>query len=212
MTPQTVNAYYSPPRNEIVFPAAILQPPFFDPAADPAINYGGIGGVIGHEMTHGFDDQGRKFDGTGRLADWWTAEDDAKFRRPDRRGWARSIRPSSRSPGAHIKGDLTMGENIADLGGVAAGARRLPRLAARQAGAGDRRADRRPAGVPGLGAGLAQRIRPDDLRQRHGLRRPLARQARVNGVVRNIDAWYAAWDIKPGDTLYLAPDQRVHIW
>ncbi|RYF98368.1 MAG: M13 family peptidase, partial [Caulobacteraceae bacterium] len=117
MTPQTVNAYYNPPRNEIVFPAAILQAPFFDPHADPAINYGAIGGVIGHEITHGFDDQGRKVDGDGVLRDWWTAEDAARF---EARAKVLGDQYSALAPleGANVNGDLTMGENIADLGGL----------------------------------------------------------------------------------------------
>jgi len=154
MTPQTVNAYYNAANNEIVFPAAILQPPFFDADADPAVNYGGIGGVIGHEMTHGFDDQGRKSDGDGVLTDWWTAEDAAKFKvQADRLG----AQYSSYEPvaGFHIKGDQTMGENIADMGRHAAGPGRLPRLPRGSAGAGGGRPDRRPAGVPGLGPGMA---------------------------------------------------------
>ncbi|HYC69431.1 M13 family metallopeptidase, partial [Brevundimonas sp.] len=117
MTPQTVNAYYNPVRNEIVFPAAILQAPFFDPNADPAVNYGGIGAVIGHEITHGFDDQGRKTDGDGALRDWWTAEDAAKF---EERAKVLGAQYSALSPldGVNVNGDLTMGENIADLGGL----------------------------------------------------------------------------------------------
>ena len=116
MTPQTVNAYYNPPNNEIVFPAAILQAPFFDPNADPAVNYGGIGGVIGHEMTHGFDDQGRKSDGDGVLTDWWTPEDAAKFKvQADRWAPSTQLRARARRP---RQGRLTMGENIADLGGL----------------------------------------------------------------------------------------------
>jgi putative endopeptidase len=211
ITPQTVNAYYSPPRNEIVFPAAILQPPFFDPAADPAVNYGGIGGVIGHEMTHGFDDQGRHFDGTGRLEDWWTADDDAKFReRATRLGAQYSAMEPL--PGAHIKGDQTMGENIADLGGS------LLALDAYHASL-----DGKPApvlsGMTGdqrvfLGWAQVWRsgIRPDELRRDMVSDVHSPDMARVNGVVRNIDDWYAAWNIKPGDPLYLAPDQRVQIW
>ncbi len=127
MTPQTVNAYYNPTINEIVFPAAILQPPFFDPDADAAVNYGGIGGVIGHEMTHGFDDEGRKFDGKGALADWWTAGRRRRVRGRGRASWARSTTPIAPFPGVHVKGDQTMGENIADLGGVLHRAGRLSR-------------------------------------------------------------------------------------
>ena len=134
MTPQTVNAYYSPATNEIVFPAAILRPPFFDPAADPAVNYGAIGAVIGHEMTHGYDDEGRHYDGDGRLADWWTQQDVAGFVAQTKLLGAQysAFEPA---PGAHVKGDQTMGENLADLGGVLLAARRLPPLARRQAGA-----------------------------------------------------------------------------
>ena len=154
MTPQTVNAYYNPSNNEIVFPAAILQPPFFDPDADPAINYGGIGGVIGHEMTHGFDDQGRKADGDGALHDWWTPEDAAKF---DAQADAarRPVRPVRAGAGNPCEGRADHGREHRRPWRGAAGAGRLSRLAARPAGAGDRRPDRRSAGVPGLGPGLA---------------------------------------------------------
>ena len=120
MTPQTVNAYYSQTGNEIVFPAAILQPPFFDPAGDMAVNYGGIGGVIGHEMTHGFDDEGRQSDGDGQLRDWWTAEDSAKFD-AQAKNYGAQYSAFEALPGAHVNGDLTMGENIADLGGLLLG-------------------------------------------------------------------------------------------
>src|SRR5690606_31931377 len=119
MTPQTVNAYYSSVKNEIVFPAAILQPPFFDPDADPAVNYGGIGAVIGHEIIHGFDDQGRKSDGKGLLRDWWTPEDAAKFEaQAAKLGAQYEAYEFPQLPGLHINGRQTMGENIADLGGV----------------------------------------------------------------------------------------------
>ncbi|MGH8277930.1 MAG: M13-type metalloendopeptidase, partial [Steroidobacteraceae bacterium] len=117
MTPQTINAYYNATFNEVVFPAAILQPPFFDPNADPAVNYGGIGGVIGHEMTHGYDDEGRKFDGEGALADWWTAADKQRFEAEAKKLNAQ-YDTYSPYPGVHVKGDQTAGENIADLGGL----------------------------------------------------------------------------------------------
>ncbi len=211
LTPQTVNAYYNPTRNEIVFPAAILQPPFFDPTADPAVNYGGIGGVIGHEMTHGFDDQGRHFDGAGRLADWWTADDDAKFKERAARLGAQysSVEPLA---GVHIKGDQTMGENIADLGGS------LLALDAYHASLGGKPAPvlNGLTGDQRVFLGWAQvwrgAIRPDALKRQLVSDVHSPETARVNGVVHNIDDWYAAWDIKPGDPLYLAPDQRVHIW
>jgi putative endopeptidase len=122
MTPQTVNAYYSPVKNEIVFPAAILQPPFFDPKADAAVNYGGIGGVIGHEIIHGFDDQGRKSDGKGVLRDWWTAEDAAKFEtQAAKLGAQYEAYPFPTLPGMNINGRVAMGENIGDLGGILLG-------------------------------------------------------------------------------------------
>jgi putative endopeptidase len=206
-----VNAYYNPTMNEIVFPAAILQPPFFDPAADMAINYGGIGGVIGHEMTHGFDDQGRHYDGTGLLTDWWTPEDAAKFVEQTKRLGAQysAMEPI---PGAHIKGDQTMGENIADLGGSLLGL-----------DAYHRSLDGKPAPViDGLTGdqrvflGWAQvwagGIRPDALRRQLVSDPHSPSSARVNGVVRNVDAWYDAWNVKPGDALYVPPEQRVRIW
>ncbi len=211
MTPQTVNAYYNPLQNEIVFPAAILQPPFFDPAADPAVNYGGVGGVIGHEMTHGFDDQGRQFDGTGALADWWAPEDAAKFVAQTKRLGAQysAFEPL---PGAHVNGDLTMGENIADLGGllialdayhVSLKGKPAPVL---DAVTGDQRFF--------LGAAQVWRsaIRDDDQRRRLSVDPHSPAHFRSNGPVRNIDAWYAAFGVKPTDASFLPPDQRVRIW
>jgi putative endopeptidase len=211
MTPQTVNAYYNPTRNEIVFPAAILQPPFFDPNADPAVNYGGIGGVIGHEMTHGFDDEGRHFDGTGRLADWWAPEDDAKFVAQTKR-LGEQYSAFEPIAGAHVKGDQTMGENIADLGGLLLGLDAYHLSLNGQPApvldglTGDQR----------VFLGWAQvwrgAIRPDALRQQLVSDVHSPEIDRVNGVVRNIDAWYDAWGVKSGDPLYVAPDQRVRIW
>ncbi len=211
MTPQTVNAYNQPFFNEVVFPAAILQPPFFNPKADPAINYGAIGGVIGHEMTHGFDDEGRHFDSHGRLRDWWTAEDSAKF---DAKAKVLGAQYSAMEPlpGAHLKGDNTMGENIADLGGLTMG------LEAYHASLGGK-----PAPViDGLTGdqrvflGWAQvwreKLRDDALRQQIAQDPHSPPEARVNGVVHNVDGWYTAYDVKPGDALYLAPDRRVRIW
>jgi len=211
MTPQTVNAYYSPTENEVVFPAAILQPPFFDPKADMAINFGGIGGVIGHEMTHGFDDQGRQFDGDGKLSDWWTAEDTAKFTAQTKRlgGQYSAFEPVK---GAHVNGDLTMGENIADLGGLLLGLDAYHLYLKGQ-----------PApvldGVTGdqrVFLGWAQvwrgKARDDKLRQQLVSDPHSPPHERVDGVVHNIDAWYEAFGVKPGDALYVAPDQRVRIW
>jgi len=211
MTPPTINAYYSSTKNEIVFPAAILQPPFFDPAGDPAVNYGGIGGVIGHEITHGFDDQGRKSDGDGRLTDWWTAEDAAKFQVQAKKlgDQFSAIEPL---PGARINGDLTMGENIADLGGL------LLALDAYHLSL-----DGKPAPViDGLTGdqrvflGWAQvwrsKNRDESLRKQLVADPHSPPQYRVDVPVRNIDAFYEAFGVKPGDKMYVPPDRRVRIW
>ncbi|HLI67797.1 MAG TPA: M13-type metalloendopeptidase [Caulobacteraceae bacterium] len=211
MTPQTVNAYYNPTNNEVVFPAAILQPPFFDPHADAAINYGGIGAVIGHEMTHGFDDQGRKYDGEGRLTSWWTAADGEQFEARAKR-LGEQYDAFEPVPGAHVKGELTMGENIADLGGV------LIALDAYHASLHGR-----PAPVIGgltgdqrffLGYAQAWRDKErDDYERQLVVSDPHSpARFRVDGVVRNVDAWYAAFDVKSSDPMYLAPDHRVRIW
>ncbi|HZZ87173.1 MAG TPA: M13 family metallopeptidase [Caulobacteraceae bacterium] len=211
ITPQTVNAYYSPTRNEIVFPAAILQSPFFDPAADMAVNYGGIGAVIGHEMTHGFDDSGRHFDGTGALADWWTPEDDTRFVAQTK---ILGAQYSAFEPldGVHVKGDQTMGENIADLGGL------LLAIDAYHASLGGKPAPVL-SGLTGdqrLLLGFAQiwrsAIRPDALRRQIVSDPHSPEVDRVDGTVRNVDAWYSAFNVTPGESLYLAPDQRVRIW
>lgn len=210
MTPQTNDAYNGSLR-DIVFPAGILQPPLFDPDADPAINYGAIGGVIGHELTHGFDDQGRKIDADGTLRDWWTKGDAAKFEARAKRLGAQysAFEPL---PGVHVNGDLTMGENIADLGGLTLA------LDAYHASLNGHPA---PviAGLTGdqrVFLGWAQAWRgkvSDNYVKKQVVSDPHSpRQFRVNGVVRNIDAWYAAFDVEPGDALYVAPNNRVHIW
>ena len=211
MTPQTVNAYYNPPRNEIVFPAAILQAPFFDPNADPAVNYGGIGAVIGHEITHGFDDQGRKSDGDGVLRDWWTPEDAARFE-------ARAkvlgdiydkLEPI---PGVHVNGDLTMGENIADLGGL---------LLALDAYHKSLNGQSAPV-IDGLTGdqrvflGWAQVWREKS--REAALKEQLTTDPHSPGPVRaatsprNIDAWYAAFGVSPDQKEYIAPEARARIW
>ena len=210
MTPQTNDAYNGSLR-DIVFPAAILQPPMFDENADPAINYGAIGGVIGHELTHGFDDQGRKIDADGALRDWWTAEDAAKF---TARTTALGKQYSSYSPvpGAHVNGDLTMGENIADLGGLtlALDAYHASLHGKKAPVIGGLTGDQR------VFLGWAQAWRgkvTDDYVRKQVVSDPHSpRLFRVNGVVRNIDAWYAAFGVKPGDALYVAPKDRVKIW
>ena len=211
MTPQTVNAYYSPPRNEIVFPAAILQAPFFDPYADAAVNYGGIGAVIGHEIGHGFDDQGSKSDGDGRLREWWTPEDRANFEKLTEKLGAQygSYAPF---PGFNVKPQLTMGENIGDVGGLAM-AYRAYKLSL------NGKEDRIINGYTGdqrFFLAWAQvwkrKDRDDALKNQIETDPHSPARYRVNGVVRNMDAWYAAFDVKEGDALYLAPEDRVQIW
>ncbi|WGM37822.1 M13-type metalloendopeptidase [Caulobacter sp. NIBR1757] len=211
MTPQTVNAYYNSVNNEIVFPAAILQAPFFDPTADDAINYGGIGGVIGHEISHGFDDQGRKSNGDGVLTDWWTAEDAAKFKaQADKLGAQYSA--FEPLPGAKVQGALTMGENIGDLGGLSlAYDAYLVSLKGRPAPVLD--------GITGqqrVFYGWAQvwraKIRDEALRQQVVTDPHSPAYYRVNGTIRNVDAWYDAFGIKEGDKLYVKPEDRVRIW
>ncbi|HEX8660286.1 MAG TPA: M13-type metalloendopeptidase, partial [Brevundimonas sp.] len=211
MTPQTVNAYYNPVRNEIVFPAAILQAPFFDPNADPAVNYGGIGAVIGHEITHGFDDQGRKTDGDGVLRDWWTPEDAAKF---EARAAVLGAQYAALSPleGANVNADLTMGENIADLGGLllALDAYHMSLNGAEAPVINGLTGDQR------VFLGWAQvwrnNIRDEALRQQVQVDPHSPAQYRAAVSPRNIDAWYAAFGVQPGDEQYLAPEARARIW
>ncbi|WP_375204093.1 M13 family metallopeptidase [Hyphococcus sp.] len=211
MTPDVVNAYYSPPRNGIYFPAAILQPPFFDPEADPAVNYGGIGAVIGHEIGHGFDDQGRKSDGDGRLRNWWTAGDEQRFTElTDRLG--EQFAEYEPVPGMKIDPALTMGENVGDIGGMAVayyayrkslGGKEAPIL---NGYTGDQR----------FFLGYAQiwkrKYRAEDMKWRMVADPHSPAEYRVNGIVRNMDAWYEAFNVKPEDALYLPPEERVQIW
>ena len=216
MTPQTVNAYYNPGMNEIVFPAAILQPPFFDADADDAVNYGGIGAVIGHEIGHGFDDQGSKYDGQGRLEDWWTPEDRAEFEKRttalvDQYG---AFSPAQLGGSHHVNGALTIGENIGDLGGLSIA------LAAYEIALG------RPLAEAPVVDGLtgAQRVflgwgqvwqskaRDEEMIRRLATDPHSPNEFRCNGVVRNVDAFYDAFDVAPGDALYLDPEERVRIW
>ena len=211
MTPQTVNAYYNFANNEIVFPAAILQPPFFDPDADPAVNYGGIGGVIGHEISHGFDDQGRKSDGDGVLRDWWTAEDATKFKaQADRLGAQYSA--FEPLPGAKVQGGLTMGENIGDNGGLSLALDAYRTSLKGQPApvidglTGDQRV------FLGWAQVWRQKMRDEALRQQVVTDPHSPAYYRVNGTIRNIPGWYDAWNVQPGDQLYVAPEQRVKIW
>jgi putative endopeptidase len=216
MTPMTVNAYYNPELNEIVFPAAILQPPFFDPNADDAVNYGGIGAVIGHEISHGFDDQGSQFDATGALKNWWTKDDSDKFKTATGKLVAQYNAycpvPASGGKSAQcVKGELTLGENIADLAGLtiaynayklSLGGKPAPVL---DGTTGDQR----------FFLGWAQvwrRLYRDQELANRLVTDPHSPSEFRSSVVRNLDAWYDAFKPKPGDALYLAPEQRVKIW
>jgi putative endopeptidase len=213
MTPQTVNAYYQSTKNEVVFPAAILQPPFFDPKADPAVNYGGIGAVIGHEITHGFDDQGRKSDGSGMLRDWWAPEDAAKFTaQAEKYGAQYEAINFPQLPGVHIVPKMTMGENIGDLGGI---------LMALDAYHISLKGQPAPVldGFTGdqrvfLGWGQVWRtmMRDDALRQQLMTNPHSPGHVRAFAPLRNVDAWYAAFDVKEGDAEYVKPADRVRIW
>lgn len=211
MTPQNVNAYSNSFFNEIVFPAAILQPPYFDPAADPAVNYGGIGGVIGHEMSHAFDDQGAKTDAKGAQRNWWSPADLARFRTLAA-GLARQYSRYEALPGAYVNGETTLSENIGDLGGLGIAleayhlsldGKAAPML---DGTSGDQR----------FFLSWAQTYR-ENIRDQ-ALRANLASDPhspvafRVNGVVRNMTAWYEAFGVKPGDRLYLEPRDRIGIW
>ncbi|MBR7836614.1 M13 family peptidase [Actinospica durhamensis] len=213
MTPQTVNAYYNPRMNEIVFPAAILRPPFFDMEADDAANYGGIGAIIGHEIGHGFDDQGAKFDGDGNLEDWWTDGDRAEFGKRTAALVAQyEVLSPAGLPEHTVNGALTVGENIGDLGGLS-----IAMVAYRLALGDD------PAPVlDGLTAlqrvflGWAQvwraKVRAEAAIRRLATDPHSPPEFRCNATVRNIDAFYEAFDVQPGDALYLEPESRVRIW
>jgi len=211
MTPQTINAYYNPVFNEVVFPAAILQPPYFDPHADPAINYGGIGGVIGHEMGHGFDDQGAKSDAKGVLRTWWQPQDEKAFKKLVD-ALVAQYDAFEVLPGLHINGRLTVGENIGDLGGLTVahqayhlslGGKEPPVL---DGFTGEQRFFLSWAQV------WRELDRQESLRNLVMSNPHSPAEYRVQGVVRNVDAWYEAFGVKEGDKMYLPPDQRVHIW
>ena len=213
MTPQTVNAYYDPTLNQITVPAAILQPPFFDASADPAVNYAETGATtIGHEMGHGFDDQGRQYDAQGRLRDWWTPATAAKYKvKADR--LAAQFDQYEPIPGVHIKGRLTLGENLADLGGLETAYAAYRRYVARHG---------EPPVIDGYTGDqrffIAYAQAWQGKRREGALRQQLLSnphspdQYRVDGIVRNFDPWYKAFNVQPGDKLYLPPEQRVHVW
>jgi endothelin-converting enzyme/putative endopeptidase len=212
MLPQTNNAYYDPSKNQITFPAAILQPPYFDPNADPASNYGSIGATIGHEIGHGFDDQGRLYDPVGKLRDWWTPAS-AKAYTSRTAELVKQYDSYEPIPGVHIKGQLTLGENLGDLGGLEVAYSAYRRYVAKHG---------EPPVIDGLTGDQRFFIAYGyswETKQREGalrsqlLSNPHSPAAyRVNGIVRNFDPWYKAFNVQPGDKLYLPPDQRVHIW
>jgi putative endopeptidase len=210
MTPMTVNAYANFSMQEIVFPAAILQPPFFDPNADPAINYGGIGAVIGHEISHHFDDQGAKYDEFGRLADWWTPADVQAFQAAGK-ALVDQYNAYEPLPGMKIKGDFTLGENIGDLAGLTVA------YDAYQHALGDKPAPviDGTTGDQRFYLGWAQvwrrNYREENLRQRL-LTDPHSPSEQRVSVVRNLDPWYPAFNVEPGQKLYLPPPTRVRIW
>jgi predicted metalloendopeptidase len=211
MNPQDINAYYNPVQNEIVFPAAILQPPFFDPKAEDAVNYGAIGAVIGHEIGHGFDDQGRHYDGDGKLNDWWTKEDDTEFQKRARMLVAQfdALEPL---PGLHVKGELTLGENIGDLGGLAIAYK------AYKASLGGKPSPTIDGftGEQRVFIGLAQVWREKD--RDEFLRLIVTSDEHAPSMYRgsmpmtNVDAFYDAFDVKPGDKMFRKPEERVRIW
>jgi putative endopeptidase len=212
MTPPTVNAYYNESGNEIVFPAGILQPPQFDPAADDAVNYGGIGAVIGHEISHGFDDQGSKYDGSGVLRSWWTEADRKNF---DERTDALARQYDAYEPlsGLHINGKLTLGENIADLAGlviankayhISLGGKPAPVL---DGYTGDQRF------FLAFAQSWRAKVKDETTRQRLLSNPHSPPEYRVNGVVRNVDSWYAAFpSISSKDKYYIPPERRVRLW
>jgi predicted metalloendopeptidase len=211
MTPHTINAYYNPTMNEIVFPAAILQPPFFDVAADDAANYGSIGGVIGHEISHAFDDQGSKYDGDGNLNNWWTAEDQAAFQQLGQRLVAQ-FGAYSPLEGRRVNGELTLGENIADLSGVAVAYKAYllslegvepPVL---DGWTGPQRF------FLGWSQSWRRKYRDGEMLSRL-LTDPHSPAAfRSDGPLVNFDPFYEAFDVQPGDQLFKPPAERIRIW
>ena len=211
MTPQTVNAYYNPTTNEICFPAGILQRPFFDPKADAAFNYGAIGVVIGHEMTHGFDDQGRQYDANGNLHDWWTAADAKGFEKRAKL-YSDFFDSIEVLPGLHANGKFTLGENLADHGGLQVAFNAYKHATANKplktidGLTPDQRFFIAYAGVWGQNI-TDQEIRNRVKRDPHSLG-----EWRVNGALPHIDAWYKAFDVKKGDKMYLPENQRLELW
>ena len=211
MTPQTVNAYYNPPLNEIVFPAAILQPPYFDMNAEDAVNYGGIGAVIGHEIGHGFDDQGSTFDGNGVMRNWWTEKDQQEFKK--RTGALVSqYNEFEVLKDLKVNGSFTLGENIGDLGGLSIALKAYnASLKGKPAPVMDGFTGNQRVFI-GWGQAWLRKAREEALRIQVSTDPHSPSQFRVNGVVRNIPEFYTAFNVQPTDSLFLAPDKRVKIW
>ncbi len=211
MNPQTVNAYYNPSLNEIVFPAAILQPPFFNLDADDAVNYGGIGGVIGHEIGHGFDDQGSTFDGAGVMRNWWTESDLTAFKSKTQ-SLVDQYSAFQVFPDLHLNGAYTLGENIGDLGGLSIAIKAYKMsLNGKEAPVMDGYTGMQRVFL-GWGQVFQDKSREESLRSQVASDPHSPGKFRINGVVRNVPEFYEAFKIKPTDKLYLAPDKRVKIW
>lgn len=212
--PQEVNAGYVPSLNSITFPAGILQPPFFNPDADIAVNFGSIGAVIGHELGHGFDDQGKTYDGTGKIRNWWTDEAEARFRERTAKLVAQ-FNEYSPIEGENVNGALTLGENIGDLGGLTVGYAAYRRYVDEQQG-GEAPVIGGFTGDQRFFLSWAQLWRnlstPAETRRRLVVDVHSPGEFRANGAVRNVDGWYDAFDVEPGEDLYLPPEERVHIW
>jgi len=211
MTPQTVNAYYNPTTNEICFPAGILQVPFFDPTADDAFNYGAIGVVIGHEMTHGFDDQGRHYDKSGNMRDWWTKEDGENFN-ARAKGYADFFSKIKVLPDLNANGDFTLGENLADHGGLQVAWHAYKKatanapLSTTDGLTADQRFFLAYAGV------WAANITDEEIRNRTKSDPHALGEWRVNGALPHIDMWYDTFNVKPGDKMYIPKEQRLQLW
>ena len=209
MNAHTINAYYDPTTNEICFPAGILQPPFFDMNADDAFNYGAIGAIIGHEMTHGFDDSGRHFDERGNMRDWWTNADSVAFtmRANVMRKYFDNILVA---PDTHANGEFTLGENLADYGGVTIAFTAYKNFGKKSETVQNLTPDMRFF-IAYAGA-WAGNIRPEQVLVQTKTNEHSLNRWRVNGILPHIDAWYDVFNVKPGDKMYIAPESRTHLW
>jgi predicted metalloendopeptidase len=214
MTPPTVNAYYNPNRNEIVFPAGILQPPFFYANADDAVNYGGIGAVIGHEMTHGFDDQGRQFDADGNLRDWWSPQSAKEFKKRSQ-AVVNQYNEYEPLPGLHVNGELTQGENIADIGGVKLAYAALQKALDKNPQAREQKID---GFTPeqrfflSFAAIWRSKIRDEDQKLRLNTDPHSPAQCRVNGPLSDLPEFAKAFNAPDGSPMVRPADKRVNIW